>query len=188
MGVVAGTACKPVRHADESVALVRFATDLEPGLDQLDLVVVLRQVAGIVEETMGGTSGAIYAIFLNAVSSALEAEATLAKDQSLQKAVSSALRSGLDELYRYTSARVGGRTMMDALIPFVEVLSMSNDLVSAVKAAENGAAKTRKMEALLGRASYVSKEQFALEKDGIPDPGALGIVALVRGIATGLSS
>lgn len=173
-------------------ALVRFATDLNPDIEKLDLVDVLRQVAGIVEETMGGTSGAIYAIFINAVSSAL-AEAvmtgeTATKGQPLQPAISQALRSGLDELCRYTSARVGGRTMMDALIPFVETLSGTSDFESAVKAAEQGAEGTRRMEALLGRASYVSKEQFALEKEGIPDPGALGIVALVKGIMTGLSS
>lgn len=136
---------------------------------------------------MGGTSGAIYAIFLNAVSTALDEEEE-APNEGLQAALVHALQKGLSELYKYTSARVGGRTMMDALIPFVEALSQqARDLEAAVDAAESGAQRTRNMDALLGRASYVSKDQFALEEDGIPDPGALGIVALLKGIVASLA-
>lgn len=163
--------------------MVRYSTSLVG--DEVDLAVVLRQIAGIIEETMGGTSGAIYAIYLNAVSSALE-EVTVTKDMQIM--IAGALQQGLKELCKYTSARVGGRTMMDALIPFVETLASANNLKTAVDAAVQGADKTRKMDALLGRASYVAKEQFSLEEGGLPDPGALGIVALLSGIVAGLSS
>lgn len=183
---------------------MQYSTNL--GLDsEVDLSIVLRKVASIVEETMGGTSGAIYAIFLNAVSTALE-EIPLSdnhderKEDLLSSSLTHALQRGLAELCKYTSARVGGRTMMDALIPFVEALSSNSDpstrttqktkhgnLEAAVKAADSGAQRTRKMDAVLGRASYVSKDQFALEEDGIPDPGALGIVALLKGVVAGLA-
>ena len=44
----------------------------------------------------------------------------------------------------------------------------------------NRAAGTNKMKAKLGRASYVGGESLP------PDPGAVGVAALVEGIANGL--
>lgn len=113
---------------------------------------------------------------LDAVSTTLE-ERLVGKD--LGKIMADALQKELTELCKYESAHVGGRTiMMDALIPFMETLSKSNDLEMAVEAASEGAERTRRMDSLFGRASYISKEQFAVETDGIPDPGVLEIVAL----------
>lgn len=101
-------------------ALVWYSTNLGVE-DPVDMSVVLRQVVSLVEESMGGTSGAIYAIFLNAVSTALDEDEE--PNKGLQAALVHALQEGLSKLCKYTSARVGGRTMMDALIPFVEALS-----------------------------------------------------------------
>jgi dihydroxyacetone kinase len=42
------------------------------------------------------------------------------------------------------------------------------------------------MDAKLGRASYVAKEQLGLEEEGIPDPGALGVVSILEGVVAGL--
>jgi dihydroxyacetone kinase len=54
-------------------------------------------------------------------------------------------------LQQATPARKGHRTMMDALIPFVETLQSTNDLKSAVDAARQGAESTIPMTAKLGR-------------------------------------
>jgi dihydroxyacetone kinase len=43
------------------------------------------------------------------------------------------------------------------------------------------------MDAKLGRASYVTKEQLTSEKEGVPDPGALGVVSILEGVVAGLS-
>lgn len=142
---------------------------------------------------MGGTSGAIYAIFFNAVSSSLGKSAAASADSHHPNAthsrlVAEALQQSLAELCRYTSARTGSRTIMDALIPFVETLHRKpEDLPAAVAAASAGAEKTRRMDAKLGRASYVAKEQLGLEEEGIPDPGALGVVSVLEGVVAGLS-
>lgn len=134
---------------------------------------------------MGGTSGAIYAIYLNAVSAALAKAADAATQDSKTGLIAAALRSGLTELCKYTSARKGHRTLMDALIPFVEVFEESCDLVKAGAAAKKGAEGTRELKAALGRASYVGSELFEAE-GGIPDPGALGLVSVVRGVCEGI--
>lgn len=136
---------------------------------------------------MGGTSGAIYAIFLNAVSTALEKSAGAANKLSYSRVLADALAQGLGELCTYTSARQGSRTIMDALIPFVKTLHQNpHDFPAAISAARIGAEQTRRMDAKLGRASYVTKEQFDSVKDGVPDPGAMGVVSVLEGIEAGL--
>jgi dihydroxyacetone kinase len=137
---------------------------------------------------MGGTSGAIYAIFFNAVSNSLGKSTVGSHHLAHSKLLADALQQGLTELCKYTSARVGSRTIMDALIPFVETLHKKpENLQAAVAAASTGAEKTRRMDAKLGRASYVTKEQLNSEKEGIPDPGALGVVSILEGVVAGLS-
>jgi dihydroxyacetone kinase len=141
---------------------------------------VIRRAAVAAERGMGGTSGAIYAIFLNALASALRQR----DQESSWTALAAALKDALSELCRYTLARKGQRTLMDALIPFVEHFQ-EGDLDRAYQAAKAGAESTRMMAAAMGRASYVGKEVFDRE-GGIPDPGALGVVSVIRGICEGL--
>ena len=74
---------------------------------------------------------------------------------------------------------------MDALIPFVECFAQKQDFGKAVGEAETGAEGTRKLDALLGRASYVGKEAFG--EGGVPDPGALGVVSVLKGIMGGMN-
>ncbi|KAH2160252.1 hypothetical protein KXW37_010033, partial [Aspergillus fumigatus] len=148
--------------------------------DILDLSFVLRRIASIIEQSMGGTSGAIYAIFFNAVSNAISTRnfATSSTD-SLAFAMSQALQDGLAELYRYTPARQGHRTLMDALIPFIATFAAEQDLDKACAAAVAGAESTRSLTPLLGRASYVSRNHFVAE-GGLPDPGAIGVASVVN--------
>lgn len=135
---------------------------------------------------MGGTSGAIYAIFLNAVANSLITTGSSSLEIPLEKLISNSLCQGLNELCRYTPARVGHRTLMDALIPFVNCLSKSGCLHQAIQDARKGAEGTRNMAAALGRASYVDQDRFE-EEGGIPDPGALGVVSILRGIEASLN-
>jgi dihydroxyacetone kinase len=145
-------------------------------------------MASVIQETMGGTSGAIYAIFFNAVSTSLDSLAGGADEPAYSRVLAEALHLGLSELCKYTSARVGSRTIMDALIPFVETLHKKPEHIeAAVGAARTGAEETRRMDAKLGRASYVTKEQLTSEKEGVPDPGALGAVSILEGVVAGLS-
>jgi triose/dihydroxyacetone kinase / FAD-AMP lyase (cyclizing) len=137
---------------------------------------------------MGGTSGALYSIYLSALAQGIaQSKETKVTIPVIAKAAEFALQA----LGKYTPARVGDRTLIDALAPFVEELSESQDLWKAVEAAREGyispsivltirAAETSKMNARLGRASYVGGESLP------PDPGAVGVAALVEGIATAL--
>ena len=154
--------------------------------EAIDIIYFFRKTASVAERNMGGTSGAIYAIFLNAVASSLDQLSKSQVTTSMADLLSMAMQQGLAQLYQYTAAREGHRTLMDALIPFVKTFAETKNIVHASKAAKVGAEKTKSMAALLGRASYVGKERFS-EQGGIPDPGALGVVSILIGIQTGLS-
>lgn len=82
---------------------------------------------------------------------------------------------------KYTPARPGDRTLIDALLPFLETLKETQgDLHAAVEAARKGAENTRGMKASLGRTVYVG------DVGDVPDPGAVGVLRLVEGLGEGL--
>lgn len=113
---------------------------------------ILDQVGEAVEE-IGGTLGAIISIILASFTTNLRQ--TYSKNESDfsldTKSCSVAAGAALRNLMGYTSARQGGRTVMDALIPFCETLEKDVDLTKAVDAAEKGAKSTSGMKAKFGR-------------------------------------
>lgn len=88
---------------------------------------------------------------------------------------------GLETLKQRTAARVGHRTVMDALIPFAETLSSTGDLKKAAEACRAGGEATIKMQAKLGRATYVGEREDG--KPLPPDPGAMAFVTVAEGLA-----
>ncbi|RVD86472.1 uncharacterized protein DFL_004746 [Arthrobotrys flagrans] len=99
------------------------------------------------------------------------------EEGSLKTILQKSLSGALQELCTFTLARKGHRTLMDTLIPFIETFEQTGDLNKAVEEGGRGCEETKKMEAKLGRASYVSAEQ--VEKDGgVVDPGALGLKSI----------
>lgn len=89
----------------------------------------------------------------------------------------------LDTLQQRTAARVGHRTVMDALIPFAETLAKTGDFDAAVKACRDGGLATKDMQAKLGRATYVGERE---DREMPPDPGAMALVCVVEGIQKAL--
>ncbi|KAF8874699.1 Dak1 domain-containing protein [Gymnopilus junonius] len=144
------------------------------GLDQGTLIVKGVTVSSIVN-TMGGTIGALFAIFLNALSASLPSSSA-----SEPIAWGTALNSARSTLSIYTPAQPGDRTLMDALAPFCDAMVAGETLKEAVRKAQGGAEKTKGMKASLGRAAYMSG------KEGLPpDPGAWGVNAILQGILEG---
>jgi len=132
--------------------------------------------------TMDGTSGAIYAIFLNALAYGLRQQSHEAPEQISVGTWSRALNSSIQSLSKYTPAKPGDRTLMDALYPFAETLEQTQDVQAAAKAAEEGTKRTKGMKASLGRTVYVGGEGW----QGVPDPGAHGLAQLLLGLSEGL--
>ena len=71
---------------------------------------------------------------------------------------------------------------MDALIPFVAALSKATTFGDAVEACKVGGEGTAKLTAKLGRATYVTDTGNLP-----PDPGAMSLVFLTKGMEEGLA-
>lgn len=143
-------------------------------------------IGSTIESNMGGTSGAIYALFFAGLVQGLVSsskESGTEGKPATKKEWGDAVETALDNLGRYTPARPGDRTLIDALTPFCRTLGKGNSLNEAVKEARKGAEATKDMKARLGRATYVASKDGG---DMPPDPGAWGVWALVDGLRKGL--
>jgi triose/dihydroxyacetone kinase / FAD-AMP lyase (cyclizing) len=160
--------------------------DLSSGNLPTDAVAFVNRIVPVVEENMDGTSGAIYAIFLNALAAGVRAQDSAGGSSKAMDASTwaAALTAALGDLKKYTPAAPGDRTLMDALFPFVETLKSSGDVKQAAQKAKEGAEATKSMKASLGRAVYVGAEDEWRGK--VPDPGAWGLQEFLIGFAEAL--
>jgi dihydroxyacetone kinase len=118
--------------------------------------------------TMGGSTGVLLSIFFTAAAQASSSGATLSK----------ALLAGLDRMTFYGGARIGDRTMVDALEPALKALD-ANGLEAAATAARHGAEATTAMEkAKAGRSAYVGTKL-----QGVVDPGAHAVAEVFAAAA-----
>ncbi|GAB7347234.1 hypothetical protein MBLNU459_g3334t1 [Dothideomycetes sp. NU459] len=151
-------------------------------LDTSDAAIFLDRIISVIENSMDGTSGAIYAIYLNALATGLRSQsASGGKQPADTKVWAKAAQSALQNLGKYTPAKPGDRTLVDALAPFVEQLESSGSLKKAAQAAQQGSENTKGMKASLGRTVYVGGEGW----QNVPDPGAHGLAVFLSGLAEG---
>lgn len=155
--------------------------DLNSGNLSTDAVAFLNRIIPIVENTMDGTSGAIYAIFLNALAYGLRGQDSGSSQEVTAQTWAKACQSAMQDLAKYTPAAPGDRTLMDSLVPFVDTLAKGGSVKDAAAASRKGAEDTKSMKASLGRAVYVGSEEEWIGK--IPDPGAWGLAEFFDGLA-----
>lgn len=164
-----------------AIAILKMLEKARPTDDALAF---LQRIIQVVEVAMDGTSGAIYAIFLNALAHGLLQQSPSSPAPVNPQIWAKALQSSLQALGKYTPAQPGDRTLVDALHPFVYTLAESGSIESAANAADEGAKGTRGMKASLGRTVYVGGEGW----QGVPDPGAHGLAELLMGLSDGLKN
>ncbi len=141
-----------------------------------DTVADVSKIAQVVENNMDGTSGALYAIFLNALVHALAEQPAGEASPNVWVA---ALQQAMDALSKYTPAQPGDRTLIDALRPFIDTLRKTGDIAQAAEASRLGAEGTKGMKASLGRSVYVGGKGY----EEVPDPGAYGLCKFFLGLA-----
>ncbi|KAJ2783895.1 Dihydroxyacetone kinase 2 [Coemansia javaensis] len=141
----------------------------------------LARISSIVEDSMGGTSGIIYCLFLDGLAQQLRLLAAKEAASLTPQMWGAAMVGALDTLYQYTTARPGHRTLIDALHPFASTLAESGSLHRALDAATEGAAATAQMQPKRGRAVYVQQTE-----EPVADAGAAGLVSVLKGIVGAL--
>lgn len=161
-------------------AIIKSIKDDEFFAANTDAVRFLDTIAQIVEDNMDGTSGALYAIFLNALAASLRNIGLVAKKEIVVEPTQwvQASAEALEALQRATPARAGDRTLMDALEPFIATLKATRTVSTALAAARDGKNKTKGMPAAFGRAVYVPEQSWS----EVPDPGATGLVYFLEGL------
>lgn len=129
----------------------------------------------------GGTSGAIWGLLLRSWSNALTDV-----DAPDDKAIADGARLALDGVTHLGRARLGDKTLVDALVPFVEALSgeatagrpLARAWKTAAGAAQDAAKATSVLTPRLGRARPLAERSI-----GHPDAGAVSL-AMVAAVVS----
>ncbi|HJS83841.1 MAG TPA: dihydroxyacetone kinase subunit DhaK [Acetobacteraceae bacterium] len=172
-----------VGDGDLGISLARGAEAVTrelPGYDFSSHAAALRGIAGTVMNTLGGTSGPLYAALLLRAAASLEG---VAVPVPCDWAV--ALQAGIQAVAELGGAEPGDRTMLDALYPASAALrqaladgaSPADALRRAASAAHEGAAGTARVAARRGRSSYLGERAV-----GHPDPGAEAVVVWLEAL------
>ena len=158
---------------DTGSTLAGAAKALIDALDRLPLAdhtQLYRAIGQELSQTMGGSSGVLLAIFFSAAGDA-SASGLSTRD---------ALMAGLTRMQEIGGAKLGDRTMIDALQPALDALP--DGLAAAALAARKGADHTATLgKANAGRAAYINAQQLK----GHADPGAEAVAMLFEHLAAG---
>ncbi|MFD6139397.1 dihydroxyacetone kinase family protein [Promicromonospora sp. NPDC060271] len=130
-------------------------------------------------EIAGGTSGALWGAALTSLAPALD------RDDVTAAHVAAAARTALETVVRLGRAQVGDKTMVDALVPYVERLEaaaaaglpLAESLVSAAADATTAARATSELRPALGRARPLAERSL-----GHPDAGATSLALVLTAI------
>ncbi|QKD00237.1 dihydroxyacetone kinase subunit DhaK [Mesorhizobium loti] len=140
-------------------------------LDALPLAnpaATLGAIGEILSASMGGSSGVLLSIFFTAAAQTLDGGTDVPK----------ALLAGLERMTFYGGAKIGDRTMVDALEPALKALD-ADGLEKAAAAGQRGAKATAAMEkAKAGRSAYVGAKL-----QGVVDPGAHAVAEVFAAAA-----
>lgn len=148
---------------------------------------LLQQMGWAVLGIDGGATGPLLGMFFTGMSEVASGRRELDAEN-----LTALFAAGLALVKSHTRARVGDKTMMDALIPGIEAMRASDALEDtgddvlerlrrAAAAAEIGAASTESLEARFGRAKNLGPRSV-----GNRDPGAMSIALIFRGFMRGV--
>ena len=142
------------------------------------------QAGSAFADAAGGSSGALYGMMMSAIGQKIGAEPTAAT-------VAAAMTASRDALAKLGKAKVGDKTMLDTLDPFVTALAaqvtagagLTQAWHTALPAAVTGAASTTELPAKRGRSSRLAERSI-----GHPDPGAYSMLYLLQTVGAALAA
>ena len=161
-----------------------FGTSLATGFRQIekewdeipktDIGAMLLKIAMLVSKHVGGSSGPIWGTgFMKS------AMLTRGKDSITLPELAEMLGSAIEGIQARGGAKLGDKTLLDALIPVHERLKAGGDNATALKeaaaAADTAIDETRTLVAHRGRASQVGERSA-----NTPDPGIVAIATILQ--------
>jgi dihydroxyacetone kinase phosphoprotein-dependent L subunit len=149
--------------------------------DRTDIGTFLKKIAVMITSRIGGTSGPIWGTAF------LRAGATAGATDRLEPAqIVAMLRASIEGIKARGKSEVGDKTLLDALVPTVDVIeeqiSAGHDTAATLRAAaataREHAEATRPMQAMRGRASYTGERSI-----GTLDAGAVAVAVMFEALA-----
>lgn len=147
---------------------------------------VMRAAGDAFADQAGGTSGLLWGVALAAVGDSLGDTDEVTPARLLE-----AIRAGADAIQRVGKAQLGDKTMLDALLPFVDALTeeigrgtpVAEAWSAAAAAAVKAAEETAQLRARVGRARPLAERSL-----GTPDAGAVSMGLIVASVGDALAS
>jgi dihydroxyacetone kinase phosphoprotein-dependent L subunit len=148
------------------------------GIDKSNIGAMLLKISMIVSKHVGGSSGPIWGTgFMKA------AMLTRGKEAVTLQELADMLGSAIEGIMARGGAKLGDKTLLDALIPVHEKLKehaagdgdLSAALCDAARAADEAVDSTRNLVAHRGRASQVGERSA-----NTPDPGIVAIATILQ--------
>ncbi|EAT43577.1 AAEL004970-PA [Aedes aegypti] len=158
---------------------------------KLDLVhpgILLQQISVILQQEMGGSSGALYSLLLQGAASVFMNPSEDSQPIDV-KHWSQALKNGNDTIVKYALTQLGDRTMLDPLREgeqrmkqsIEQGLSLLECVESFTKGCEEGARATQNMVPKSGRAAYAASAENT-KSYTYADPGAHAVSIWARAL------
>jgi dihydroxyacetone kinase-like protein len=171
---------------DHGTAMLRVAQAIEKTIDEKKdepLKSLVEKLGWSVMGVDGGSTGPLMGSFFTGISESMTDAATFDGGQ-----LAAMFTEGLKKVQTITKAKVGDKTMIDALVPAVEKFqnaieqneSVPVALEQAAAAAAEGARATKDMQAKFGRAKNLGDRTL-----GHADPGATSTSMIFQGFYEG---
>jgi len=171
---------------DHGITMLRAMENLRNsvnGSQTGQIKTLLTDVAWAVMGTDGGATGPLFGSFFMGMSDGVTSE-----DPLDAAALAGMFEAGINCLCKQTKARIGDKTVIDALAPAVqearraadEGLGVAEMLKQAADAAGKGADSTKDLKPRLGRARNAVQQSLGHE-----DPGAVSVSLIFKGFMKG---
>jgi len=165
--------------ADHGFTMTKIANTIRDSLDGADSIQeMLDNAACAVMGLNGGSAVPLWNTWLDGLQ-----EYSVAEEAMTVQQVKAMFQGAYEELFDMSTAKVGDKTMMDALIPATEAIQawegdMDGLFEAAAKAAEEGAENSKNFVSHFGRAKSYGKQTI-----GTPDAGAVSMKYFFVGLA-----
>ena len=165
--------------ADHGFTMAKIANAILASLDGAETIQeVLDNAACAVMGINGGSAVPLWNTWLDGLQ-----EHSVAANSMTVAQVKEMFQGAYEELYDMSTAKVGDKTMMDALIPATEAIQswdgdMDGLFEAAASAAEAGAENSKNFVSKFGRAKSYGQQTI-----GTPDAGAMSMKYFFAGLA-----
>eukprot|EP00943_MAST-04B_sp_MAST-4B-sp1_P007779 g7779.t1 len=166
-----------VGDGDCGLTMKKGATAILENIDNLSTkfpIDLMGELSYIIGKSMGGSSGALLEIMLNAAATSFKEDYDSNETINWRKG----LMEGVNAASFYGGAKRGYRTCLDSLFPAAEAAVNGGSVQDIITGAKDGANSTANMKPLAGRSSYLKVEQVA----GTKDPGAVAASIIIEAI------